>query len=33
MITFIFSWVRDLSMLLAWFLDVTLRRKCNIADE
>jgi len=33
MITFIFSWVRDLSMLSAWFLDVTLRRKCNTADE
>jgi len=33
MITVIFSWAPDLSMLLAWFLDVTLHRKCNMADE
>jgi len=33
MITFIFSWTHDLNMLLAWFLDVTLHRKCNMADE
>jgi len=33
MITFIFSWAPDLNMLLAWFLDVTLHRKCNMADE
>jgi len=33
MITFIFSWTPDLNMLLAWFLDVTLHWKCNMADE
>jgi len=32
MITFIVSWAPDLNMLLAWF-DVTLHRKCNMADE
>jgi len=33
MITFMFSWAPDLSMLLAWFLDVTFHQKCNMADE
>jgi len=33
MITFIFSWAPDRSMLSAWFLDVTFHRKCNMADE
>jgi len=33
MITFIFSWAPGLNMLSAWFLDVTLYRKCNMADE
>jgi len=28
-----FSWAPDLSMLSAWFLDVTLHRKCNMADN
>jgi len=33
MIIFRFSWAPDLSMLLSWFLDVTLHRKCNMTDE
>jgi len=31
--TFIFSWAADLNVLLAWFLGVTLHRKCNVADK
>jgi len=30
---FMFSWSPGLNMLLAWFLDVTLHRKYNMADE
>jgi len=33
MITFIILWAPDLSILLAWFLDVSLHRKCNMADK
>jgi len=28
-----FSWAPDLNVLLAWFLDVILHRKCNMSEE
>jgi len=31
--TFIFSWAPDVNLLLAWFFDLSLHRKCNTADE
>jgi len=31
--TLIFSWPSDLHLLLAWFFDVSLHWKCNMADK